>query len=298
MRHTTLRSLRAAAALKKKRQQRPKKAKKALRKAIKGVINSQAETKMVAFYGGPVAGTTPPQNSNGLYADAAPVSQNQFITSNVTDILKVLPDVAPGSADNQRAGRFINPVSCNVRCKVMISPTTTGTKGWTQGYAYDLTIVAYLLQHVSYKTYRSLYTDNAFDQMLDVMDGTTTHFDGSFQGSTLPVEKGYYKVLSKKTKRLRSSGTYPFAIPPTVPAVSNQNSAPQVHEWTWNVGKHLPKKLIYPEASVSVNSGQNEPLNAAPFWCVGYYNTDGSVASTGVIDIQQEYTSIMKFKDF
>jgi len=294
----TLRQFRARVASRKKREQRPK---KGLRKVIKGVIQAQAETKMVTFYNGTVANPSPLRNSTGLYADAGPVSQNQFITSNTTDILKLLPDVEAGIADHQRTGKIIAPISCQVRCKVMISPTTTNERGWAAGCAYDLTFVAYMLQHVSFKTYTSLHTDNSFNQLLSVGDGTTTNFDGSFSGANMPVEKGYYRLLAKKTHRLRSSGTLPES--PQQPLVGNgrmvnQNSHTQAYEWTWNLGKHLPKKLIYPEDNVTVAQGGNEPLNAAPFWCVGYYRTDGTVSAAGVIDIQQEYTSILKYKDF
>jgi len=271
--------------------------KKAIVKTVKGVLKNQSETKMAVFFNGPVANPSPLRNSTGLFADAAPVSQNQFITDNTTDILKLLPDVPLGTGDNNRNGRSINPTSCMVRCKVMISPTTTGEAGWANGFAYDLTMVAYMLQHVSYKTYSNLHASNDFGQLLDQGQGTSINFNGSFSAANLPVEKGYYRLLAKRTHRLRASGI-PKGATAIVSPPTNNNAHTQCYEWTWNLGKHLPKKLIYPEESVSVANGQNEPLNAAPFWCVGYYNTDGSVASTGVIDIQQEYTSILKYKDF
>nr|QRI44172.1 MAG: capsid protein [Cressdnaviricota sp.] len=279
-------------------------AKKQVAKIAARVVNSKAETKMVAWFNGPVAqpGPSPPlQNSTGLYGDADRVAHNQFITSNTNDILKVIPDVAPNggvASDNKREGRFINPVSGLLRCRVQISPEAPQSGGWAGNVAYDLTVVAYLLQSVSYKTYRSLYANNDFKKMLDVMDGTTINFDGNFSDGTLPVEKGYYKVLGKKMIYLRSSGGLGAANVITSPG--NQNSHKLQHEWTWNYGKHLPKKLLYPEDNVSVDNGLHEPLNSSIFWCVGYYNTDGSVPSATPlpINIGIDYTSIMKFKDF
>ncbi|WP_217469381.1 hypothetical protein, partial [Staphylococcus aureus] len=88
--------------------------KKAVKSLINKVINSKAETKMVAFYGGNVAQASPLQNCTGLYSDAALVAHNQFITSNTNDILKVIPDVAPqagAASDNSRVGRVIDPIS-------------------------------------------------------------------------------------------------------------------------------------------------------------------------------------------
>jgi len=272
-----------------------KRAKKAVRKIAKNVVNAKAETKMVAFYGGPIASASPLRNSTGTFTDAAPTSQNQFISTNTTDILKLIPDVAPGTADNSRTGRYINPVSASVHCKVMISPISTGGAGWQNNNAYDIHMVAYLLQSVTYKTYTALYANNDFTKMLDVMDGTTTSFKGNFSSANLPVEKGYYRVLATKRKLLRSSGYFTGG---SGVGISNNNSHPLVHEWKWNLTKHLPKKLIYPEDTVTVANGLNEPLNSSLFWCVGYYRTDGTVSTTPQIYIQQEYTSVMKFKDF
>nr|ALE29628.1 coat protein [Lake Sarah-associated circular virus-15] len=273
--------------------------KKGVKALVTRVINAKAETKMVAFYGGPIANPSPLRNSTGTYADSAPTSQNQYISVNATDILKVIPDVAPGNADNERTGRYINPTSLQLHCKVGISPISTGGSGYQNGWAYDIIAVAYLLQHVEYKTYQALYTNNNFAQLLDVMEGTTVQFNGDFSSANMPVEKGYYRVLGKKKISLRSSGAYNPAAG-ILNTITNNNSHQLSHEWTWNVGKHLPKKLIYPEGTVSVANGQNEPLNAAPFWAVGYYNVDGTGGSpaTAKINIQQQYTAIMKFKDF
>lgn len=266
------------------------------------VLNGKAETKMVAFFNGPTASvgpTNPVANSIGTYGQAGRVAHNAFINNNDTDILKVIPDVLPGGgapSDNTREGRYINPVSGQLRCRVSITPTTSQNQGWMNNIAYDLTVVAYLLQSVTYKTYRALYEDNDFTKMLDVMDGTTTSFDGTFQGGTLPVEKGYYKVLGKKMIYLRNAGV-PVGQSGLVTVVGNQNSHKLQHEWTWNYGKHLPKKLIYPEDSQTPAEGLNEPLNSSIFWCLGYYNTDGST-SDNAINVSIDYTSIMKFKDF
>jgi len=267
----------------------------------KRVVNSKAETKMVAFYEGPVGQPTPLQNSTGLFSDKALVAHNQFINNNATDILKVIPDVVQGSGDNNREGRYINPVSGQLKIRVMIAPQQPNLTGWQNDYYYDLTAVCYLLQSVTYKNYRSLYANNDFSKMMDVMDGTTTSFDGTYQCGNLPVEKGYYRVLATKKVYLRSSGAT-GTVPPQIIAtqITNNNSHKLVHEWTWNYGKHLPKKLVYPEETEATTLGLNEPLNSSIFWCIGYYNTDGTVQGTPTpaIRINEEYTSIMKFKDF
>lgn len=275
-------------------------AKKAVARIAKKVVNSKAETKMVSFFEGPVGQPSPLQNSTGLFTDKAYVAHNQFINTNSTDILKVIPDVVQGPGDNQRDGRFVNPVSGQLKIQVSIAAQQPNGQGWQNGINYDLTAVCYLLQSVTYKTYRALYANNDFAKMFDVMDGTTTSFDGTYQCANLPIEKGYYRVLATKKVYLRSSGESTGApvAGDTVP--TNQNSHKMMHEWTWNYGKHLPKKLTYPEETVTPANGLNEPLNSSIFWCIGYYNTDGTTQATPVpgIRIVEQYTSIMKFKDF
>jgi len=277
-----------------------KPAAKQVTRIAKRVVNSKAETKMVSFFEGPVANPSPLQNSTGTFADKALVAHNQFINNNTTDILKVIPDVVQGMADNNRDGRQIAPVSGKLKIRVLITPEQPAGQGWINGYNYDLTAVCYLLQSVTYKTYRALYANNDFGKMFDVMDGTTTSFDGTFQCANLPVEKGYYRVLATKKVYLRSSGASPGGVGVSVNTVTNNNSHRIQHEWTWDYGKHLPKKLVYPEDNVAIADGLNEPLNSSIFWCLGYYQTDGTVngTPTPAIKIAEEYTSIMKFKDF
>ena len=257
---------------------------------IKKVIKGQAETKRAVWYGG--------STGTGLYADASPVQQNQFIASNATDILRVLPAVSQGIDDWQRIGQSIIPVRCTLNCRVTISPLTSGSVGFVQGFSYNIRAVAYLLEHVSLKTYESLYARNAFSQLLQVGDGQTTFFGGTYYASKLPVETGYYKVHKKKVMTLRSPGTATAggAVTPLYQGV-NTNSAPFSHEWTWDV-KGLPKKLMFPESTATV--GQNDPTNTAPFWCIGYYMMDGSGTPTTApaVLIQQQYMSALTYKDF
>lgn len=279
----------------------PKGLTKGQKKAVKNIVNAKAETKMVTFFEGPVGQPSPLQNSTGLFADKALVAHNQFINNNTTDILKVIPDVIQGPGDNQRDGRTINPVSGQLKIRVMIAAQQPALSGWANSYYYDLTAVCFLLQSVTYKTYRALYANNDFSKMLQVGDTTTTSFDGTYQTANLPVDKGYYRVLATKKVYLRSSGAN-GPVPPQIIStnVTNNNSHKLVHEWTWNYGKHLPKKLLYPDESVTPVNGLNEPLNSSIFWCIGYYNTDGTVQADPVpaIRITEEYTSIMKYKDF
>ena len=264
---------------------------------IKKVVKGEAETKMVAFYGGNGSGDT-----RGTLAAAGAVGQNQFISVNSTDILQIIPPVSQGTNDTNRIGQSITPVSMKIHCKVDLTPQNGNATGYQAGTLYDLTAVAYCLQHVSYKTYASLYAQNLFTQLLDTGEGTTVNFEGSFEASHLPVAKGYYKVLARTKKMyLRSPGIIPGpAASPNITNLPQMNSsAPHTHEWTWDITKMLPKKLQYPENDTTVAGQVDLPLNAAPFWCIAYYNTDTSAAfpTSPAVRIRQQYVSMLRFKD-
>jgi len=259
-------------------------------KLIKKVMKGEAETKIQMYYGNNNPSTAP---------FGVSTQQNQFIISNTTDILRILPEVSGGVNDDQRVGSSITPVSCVTHCSVTISANTAGGSGFANNLSYNLVAVAYCLQHVSYKTYASLSTQNNFAQMLKLgVGGQTSNFNGTFEFSKLPVEKGYYQVLGKKTFNLRNSGVQSTTVGvPQAQWGTNANAAPVRHEWTWNLTKQLPKKIQYPEAN-SAAPGLDDPLNAAPFWCIGYYQMDGSQSVTAPqVLIQQQYVTVFKYKD-
>ncbi|UYD39096.1 MAG: capsid protein [Wigfec virus K19_521] len=280
-----------------------KKLTKTQRKQVKQIVKGQAETKETYWYngatapipGGPLDGVA---NCNGELPNAIAVAQNQFIQSNTTDLLRVLPNVAQGDDDNQRIGQEISPVSCKLSCRVFIAPVAPNGQGFVSGYSYNFKAVAYLLQHTSLKTYKALYASNDFNQLLRTTETTTQSFKGDWYSSQMPVEQGYYKVLKKKTMILRTSGSMSTSPALTISLQgTNNNPTPFYHEWTWDVTKHLPKKLRFPESNAT-GPGSEDPLNTAPFWCVGYYNMDGTTfGTTPQIFINQQYMTKFKFKD-
>lgn len=259
---------------------------------VKNIVKGQAETKMAVWYSGSTgsAGT-------GLTSQAQPMPQNQNIITNASDILRILPLVFQGVNDNERIGGAIRPVSCKLRCKVQLIPQAPNDYGYQFGYSYNIVAVAYCLQHVKYKTYDTLLAQNLFQQMLVTGENSTNSFSGRWEESDQPVHPGYYKLLAKKTMRLRSSGTESNATAGQNPNFegTNMNSAPLTHEWTWDITKSLPKKLQYPEETPGFPA--SSPLNSAPFWCIGFYQDSGRPLATPLSQITQQYVTYLKYKD-
>jgi hypothetical protein len=231
---------------------------------------------------------------DGVFTTTGITPQNGFITSNTTDILRIIPPVLQGIGDEQRIGQAIQTVSLKLHCKVLLTPTLAGGSGINNGWSYNITAVAYCLQHVSLKTYAALTVQNNFTQLLKIGNGSTTGFQGMYQYGTLPVEDGYYRVLKVKKINLRSSGNNnPGGLGPN--CGSNSNSHQTTHEWVWDLTKQIPQTLKFPEAT-AVTAGINDPLNASPFWCVGYYNMDNS-PNTQPTQLFQQYSAFLRYKD-
>jgi len=257
----------------------------ALAQAITKVINRKAETKEVAWYGGPLYG--------GTYADAAYVNHNPIITSNTTDILRLIPKILPGTSDNQRIGERVRPVALQVNGSVRLSDGTIN--GVNAEFRDDVVVVIYVLQHVSLKDYANLQLSNNFLQLLRTGENDTAAFSGTVTDSQLPVEDAYYRLLSKKKIRLRYAGAIPGSAEgvPTNAVVSVANAHSYYADFSFNLTKHLPAQLKYPE--LSATTGQNDPTNSSIFMCMGFYNMDGQPALTQLVAIQ--YTSRLRFKD-
>jgi len=264
---------------------------------IKKVLKGSMETKVAMLYGGSQNASTPPVYD---YAQASPVQQNQFISSNLTDILRVIPPIVEGTDDFERIGTSIQPVSLQLKCNVTMDPKAWDGSASPYAVGRNLIAVAYLLQHKQIKSYTLLSTQNNFSQLLDSGDGSTRQFSGTRQDAMLPVASQYYKLLKKKTIPLRIDGNVPNGTTGSPPW--NAQSDPFSVNWTWTLkGKSLPKKLRYPESNTAagaVAAGVNDPTNCSLFWCVAFYNMDGtSLGTAAQTFIQQQYVATLRYKD-
>jgi len=255
----------------------------------KSIMKSASETKEVAWYSGPVP-------SNGTFAQAAYINQNANISSNATDIQRLIPYIVAGTGDNQRIGEKVSPISLNVKGSVSFLKTQVNPSDNTSGRTADIYVVIYFLQHVTLKSYAALTANNDFTQLLRTGENSTVPFNGHVWESQMPVEDAYYRLLKKKKFRLRFTGTQQAAggDPPGNAWVSQSNCHSYRAEYNVNLSKHLPAQFKYPESNAT--SGLNDPTNSSIFMCMGAYQADGSVLNNVVV-MQQQYVATMKYKD-
>jgi hypothetical protein len=203
----------------------------------------------------------------------------------------MIPFVQPGTAENQRIGDQITPMSLVTHGTVKLTLSNLSA-----ALPDDIFVVIYALEHVTFKSYTSLIAGNNFTQLLKTGENTTALFDGDVWTSQIPVADQYYRLLKKKVLRLRYAGITPSAPSPTEVQLSIANSHDYQAKFNFTLGqKQLPAKYKYPENATV--AGSADPLNSAPFFAMGFYWADGRTSATATVLCEQQYVSILKFKD-
>jgi len=265
-------------------------------RAINKIVRGNAETKTVAFYQSANNGTvTPPPVATGLFSGRGWCVQNTTISSNVTDILQLIPYVSQGINDWQRIGQKINPVSLTVKGAVRIGLQYLGQSPPLA--VKNVSVYLYVLQHVSLKDYTNLRLNNNFSQMLDTHDGGTTQFNGEALSPHLPVNKEAYRLLARKKITLKYAGS--AGVSPVAGNYSVANAHTWYSNYKFNLTKHLPKTLLFPEAAAAAlpPSALDQPTNSSIFMCIGYVNDLNTVPADVNSNIEQTYVSELRYKD-
>jgi len=202
----------------------------------------------------------------------------------------MLPFVVTGANENQRVGDRIQPQSLTVQGTVKIELDNI----LTNQTPMDLFAVIYVLEHAVFKSYTSLIAGNDFTQLLKTGENTTARFNGDVWSSQMPVADQYYRLLKKKVVRLRYAGVTILSGTATDQSIANSHD--YLGKFSLSLSKKsLPTAFKYPESSTV--AGANDPLNSAPFFAMGFYWADGSTTNTPQVYIEQQYVSVLRYKD-
>lgn len=273
---------------------------KPLRRAVKQIVRGDLETKYTNWYE-TLNGGDRTTRATGGYAQSGWAVQNQSITNNPLDILRLIPTVLEGTGDFNRIGSRIRPVSfkvkgfMRVRLDLLNSTSTLPT---------DFTVDLYVLQHRQLKDYNNLYASNNFGDMLELGEGETVAYQGIAIDTGMRVSDKHYTVLQRKRITLRYAGIINGTA--TASPFSIANSHTYYAEYSLNLIKHLPKVLMYPDDNsngVPVDPVvYNAPSNSSIFMCMGYPNwkaplNNGSAGSANNSFMEQTYMTELGFKD-
>lgn len=260
------------------------------------IVKGEAETKRSCFYQQFNDGTITTR-CPGTYSTRGWAIQNQNIQVNQTDILQLIPFIQQGTDDWERIGREITPKSLRVVGAVRISLPQLQLNLIT-----NLKVHIFVYQHVTLKDYQSLYSANSFEDFLYAGQGATVRFNGEEQNVGMPVNKQVYRVVKKLVIPLKFAG---FFSPPPGAAVPFPNSHTWKANFSFDVTKHLPKRLVYPQnnqlAPLPIQQ-LDTPTNSSLAMSMGFTwdfnpsNTGGTAPQLRPY-IEQTYVSQMTYKD-
>jgi len=170
------------------------------------------------------------------------------------DVFPVIPQIAQGTASNQRSGDSIRPTGLYVDAALSFND-------YGQGFVdVPLRVFCWILQYKGIKS-SSLISGVPIQDLLENGAGSTTSFDGTTLASFYPIDKANFDVLGARSFRISD--------------MTQENSKCLTKRVSFKVS--LPATLMY-DAGASVTP--NYPTNAAPFMVVGWCRDDGVPASS------------------
>lgn len=197
------------------------------------------------------------------------VRHNSTVTG-PNDWYRCLPWIVLGTNAAQRIGDVIKPIIGKLHVEIRFATDEQNTR--------DIYAVFYLITSKRQKAYAN---ENANGQMstegdsfLRAGDDAVTYFDGSWLGSTLPIELDSFTLLKKKVIHMyRASG--------------KSNEAGVVGTLTGegmycNAGRNQVNFTVpFKVPTLKYSPGFPKlPNNFAPFYGIGYYYADGTPADT------------------
>jgi len=263
---------------------------KVQKKQVKKLIKGQSEIKRATWYNTYNDGSSS-SRATGDITVWGYAAQNNIITTNNTDALRLVPNVKQGTDDYNRIGDRISVASLKLNGFVRVAIQTMAEFTPT-----DIRVVLYVLQHKQLKDYNSFYTANNFNQLLDNDEGGTQSFAGTPLNEDMRIADQYYTLHAKKVITLRYAG----ASANEGGVVSIANCHNYFAKFSMNLTKFVPKTLKFPETFSSVPAEfANSPTNSSLFLAMGFINQKGSsnFADPTVLGIQQTYQSKLLFRD-
>ena len=197
------------------------------------------------------------------------VRHNSIVTG-PNDWYRCLPKIVVGTNAAQRIGDVIKPVRANLHVELRFDTTEAHTR--------DIYAVFYLITSKRQKAYANENANGQLstegDSFLRAGDDAVTYFDGSWLGSTLPVELDSFTLLKKKVIHMwRASGE------------SNKDGVTGTvtgEGMYCNAGKnqvHFTVPIKVPTLKYSPGFPKL-PNNFMPLYGIGYYYADGTPADT------------------
>lgn len=225
-------------------------------KKVQRIIHKDTETKVVVY------------SSNAT-------AFNQQINS-TGDALRLMPQIANGTAENQKIGNVIRLQSLNIRGVLTFAYQTSSPNT-------RIGVRLLVLKAKRFSDWNQAATDLATNYTR-LLEGSTAGFTGLVSDFNTPINHDYFSVV--KDKRFYISQ-------------SLQSVATTVND-TVNTTKFINFNVPYSRRNVVYDQdfSATEPINYPYFMCLGYCKLDGSAAdlpATTYLTLQ--YTATAKYED-
>jgi len=234
------------------------KASKSFVKKVQRIIHKDTETKCVVY------------SSNAT-------AFNQQINS-TGDALRLMPQIANGTAENQKIGNIIRLQSLNIR------GVLTMTLGQTTANNTRFGVRLLVLKAKRFGDWNQSATDFGTNYTR-LLEGSTAGFTGLVADFNTPINRDYFSVV--KDKRFYMSQSL------------NVSPGTTVND-TFNTTKFINFNVPYSRRNVIYDQDFNatEAVNYPYFMCLGYCKLDGSAADApGASYITLQYTATAKYED-
>ena len=235
-------------------------------KKVLSVIHKQVETKE-AFIA---------NNESAL------VSFNSGINS-AGDCLQLVPNIANGTANNQKIGDKIHLQSHTVKGYFRIVPATTTAAGFKFG---NVAVRMLLLSFKSLSNYDAIIADTTLTAKLAGMlqkGGTTVGFTGLISDIMAPINRDIFTVHADKVWNIKQDYLITAAGSTTADTLRFFNARMKVKNRVLKYSDDTSSGLL--------------PTNYAPVLCFGYSYMDGSAADTTSTNLQVYFDSILRYED-
>ena len=230
------------------------------------VIRSQAETKQA--YG--VLNTT--NFNSGI--------------SGLSDILKIVPNVSNGTADNQKIGDQIIAQKITIRGIINMVPQGLGQGDNVRKIAARLMIVT----PKSFPNWSTASASTAWQSYLLKKGGTVTGFTGAVDDLFAPHNADAITLHYNRVFFLNQGSYYPTVAGANGAASFEQNNMVRFFKKTFN----FKNKLLKYDANV--DSGLT-PTNLGMVAVLGYVFTDGTSPDTVSTRVSLQYDTIFSYED-
>jgi len=242
---------------------------KPLTTAVNQIVNRRTETKLVIG---------PPTNKNTSGNLDAFTAFTSGITS-TNEVYGLIPSVAQGAKDNERAGAVIQPVSLTTKVNLALFTSPS------------MAIYAdvFFCTSKNVKDY-DLTAQIPTGELLNKGDDTNVAYDGLSSTAMYPVNKSEFTVIAHKRIRLaKGNGD---------PNVALSGGSPSSTD-TFNYYASFSQKIPLPQKLTYETSSKVYPSNSFPFMMVGFVGADanGNTApSSARVFVQAQ--SHLYYKDF